>query len=197
MASRSRCNQPGSRLDFPWYTFPRNVGPEVYTRWNAKLDWVKNRNVHVPAVVDCQWMSETGLMEAIEPYIDKSFNGVHGQFLCLGWRQIFQIQEIVYKELLIEFLAMVSFARKDGIYADSNLTFCLGGERRTLSLADFALRAEIYLPSEVHSESYQQYIAGCVRNTEGFKEELHWNAIANGVYEKGTAQESDIRSPVH
>ncbi|CAH1440106.1 unnamed protein product [Lactuca virosa] len=80
MASRPRRNQPGSRPDFPWYTFPRNVGPKVYTRWNAKLDWLKQRKVHVPAVVDWQWMSETGLMEAIEPYLDKSFNGVHGQF---------------------------------------------------------------------------------------------------------------------
>ncbi|CAH1427605.1 unnamed protein product [Lactuca virosa] len=136
-------------------------------------------------------------MEAIEPYLDKSFNGVHGQFLCHGWKRIFHIQEIVYEELLIEFLAMVSFARKDGIYADKNLTFCLGDERGTLSLADFALRTEIYIPSEVHTESYQQYIAGCVRNIEGFKAQLHWNAIANGVYEKGNAQESDIHSPVH
>lgn len=119
----------------------------------------------MPAVVDWQCMSETGLMEALEPYLDKSFNGVHGQFLCLRWRSIFQIQEIVYKELLIEFLATVSFARKDGIYTDNNLTFFLCRKRHTLSLADFALRTEIYLPSEVHSESYQQYIAGGVRNT--------------------------------
>ncbi|CAH1417043.1 unnamed protein product [Lactuca virosa] len=116
-------------------------------------------------VVDWQWSTETGLMEAIEPYLDKTFNGIHGQFLCLGWRRIFHIQEIVYKELVIEFLATISFARNDGIYADNNLTFFLGGERRTLSLADFALGTQIYLPSEVHSEPYQQYIAGCVRNT--------------------------------
>ena len=115
-------------------------------------------------MVDWQWMSETRLMEAIERYLDKSINGVHGKFLCLGWRRIFQIQEIVYKELLIELLAMVSFARKDDIYTNNNLTFCLDGERHTLSLADFALRTEIYLPSEVHFESYQQYIADCVRN---------------------------------
>ncbi|CAI9301117.1 unnamed protein product [Lactuca saligna] len=129
MANRPTRYQPGSRYDFPWYTIPRNVGPEIYTRWNAKLDWLKQRKVHVLAM-----------------------------------------------ELVIEFLARVSFARKDGIYADNNLTFCLGDERHALSLADFALRMEIYLPSEVHSESCQQYIA---------------------VYDKGTAQESDIFSSVH
>lgn len=30
-----------------------------------------------------------------------------------------------------------------------------------------------------------------------FKVEEHWNAITNGMYNKVTAQESDIRSPIH
>ncbi|CAI9283780.1 unnamed protein product [Lactuca saligna] len=106
-------------------------------------------------------MSKIGLLEAMIPYLDKTFDDIHGQFRCLGWRWIFHIQEIVYKEVVIEFLATMSFARKDGIYADNNLTLCLGGER------------------------------------QGFKVELHWNAIANGFYDKGTAQESDIRYPIH
>ena len=104
---------------------------------------------------------------------------------------------MVYKELVYEFLATVSFARKDGIYADDNLIFCLGGERRSLSLVDFALWVGIYLPAEVHTPLYQQFIAASIRNIEGFKAEDHWHSIANGVYHKGTAQESDIRSPIH
>lgn len=117
--------------------------------------------------------------------------------MCLGWRQIFEIQEVVYKEFVYEFLAMVSFARKYGIYVDDNLTFCLSGERCSLSLTDFALRTGIYLPSEVHTKLYQQFIAASIRNIEWFKAEEHWHAISNGVYEKGTAQESDIHSPIH
>lgn len=30
----------------------------------------------------------------------------------------------------------------------------------------------------------------------GFKAEAHWNEIENGAYDKGTAKESDIRSPL-
>lgn len=137
----------------------------MYTQWNAKLDWVKQCRVHVPAYVDWHWMGSTGLMEAMEPFLDKVFESIHGPFVCIGWRRIFQIQETVYKELVMEFLSTVSFARKTGIYVDDNLTFCLGGERRTLSLADFALRIGIYVPSAVHSEPYQQYIADCVSIT--------------------------------
>lgn len=35
MASRTRKNQPGNRPDFPWYSFPRIVGPEVLVQWNG------------------------------------------------------------------------------------------------------------------------------------------------------------------
>ncbi|CAH1441649.1 unnamed protein product [Lactuca virosa] len=154
MTSRSRRSQPVT-CDFPWYSFPRNVPPETHACWTVKLDLLKKRKVHVPAEVDWHWIGNSGLMEAIEPYLDKVFNGVHGQFMCLGWRRIFEIQEVVYKELVYEFLATVSFAKKDRIYADDNLTFCLGGERRSLSIADFALQVGIYLPAEVHTPLYQ------------------------------------------
>ncbi|CAH1417055.1 unnamed protein product [Lactuca virosa] len=197
MASRARRQQPGSRPEFPWYSFPRTVGPEIYARWNAKLDWMKKRKVHVPVVVDWHWIGQTGLMEGIEPYLDKAFNSIHGPFVCMGWRRLFEIQEGVYKELVVEFLATVYFARKDGIFVEDNLSFCLGGKRRTLSLADFTLRTHIYLPSEVHSEAYEQYIARCIQITKGFKAETHWNEIENGAYDKGTTQEIDIRSPLH
>lgn len=46
----------------------------------------------------------------------------------------------MYKELVVKFLDTVSFAQRDGIFVEDNLSFCLGGERRTLSLVDFMLR---------------------------------------------------------
>ncbi|CAH1427560.1 unnamed protein product [Lactuca virosa] len=185
MASRSRRNQPGTCPEFPWYSFLRDVAPAVRARWTAKLELLRKRRVHVPAVVDWYWIGQSGLMDAVESYFDKLFNGVDGKFMCLGWRRIFEIQEVVYIESVHEFLATVSFAKTDGIYADDNLTFCISGERRSLSLADFALRTGIYLQSEVHTQLYQQFIAASIRNIDGFKAEDHWHAIANGVYHKG------------
>lgn len=136
MAGHARRQQPGGYPDFPWYSFPRNVGPEIYTRLNGKLDWMKQRKVHVHAVVDWHWIGQSGLMEGIEPYLDKAFNIIHGLFVCMGWRRLFEIQEVVYKELVIEFMATISFTRKDGIFVEDNLSFCLGGERHTLSLVE-------------------------------------------------------------
>lgn len=86
---------------------------------------MKQRKVRVPALMDWHWIGKIRLIEAIEPYLDKVFNNTHGQFVFMGWRRLFEIQEAVYKELVIEFLAMVSFARKDGIFAEENLSFPL------------------------------------------------------------------------
>ena len=85
MTSRIRRSQPATR-DFPWYSFPRDVAPETRGLWTAKLDLLKKRKVHVPVEVDRHWIGNSGLMEAMEPYLDKVFNGVQGQFMCLGWR---------------------------------------------------------------------------------------------------------------
>ncbi|CAI9301611.1 unnamed protein product [Lactuca saligna] len=143
------------------------------------------------------WIEQVGLLEGIKPILVKSFDGVQGRFMCMAWKRLFQIQEIIYKELVIEFLATVSFRRKIGSLENGNLTFCLGGERRDQSLVEFAMRTEIYLPSEVHTESCIEFITGCIRIAKGFKDDTYWLTIANDTYNKGTAQESEIRSPLH
>ncbi|CAI9277084.1 unnamed protein product [Lactuca saligna] len=86
---------------------------------------MKQRRVHVPAVLDWHSMGQTRLMEGIEPYLDKAFNSIHGLFVCMGWRRFFEIQKVVYKKLVIELLATVSFARNEGIVVEDNLSFAL------------------------------------------------------------------------
>lgn len=76
----------------------------------------------------------------------------------------------MYKELCVEFLATVQFRKKKGVHDRKNITFCLGGEIRELSLANFDMRTKLYLPSEGHTESYIEFIAQCLTTNEGFKE---------------------------
>lgn len=117
--------------------------------------------------------------------------------MCVGWKRLFEIQYVVYRELVIEFLAMVAFCRKISAMENRNITFCLGGEWRELSLVELAIRTEIYLPNEVHTDSYLEFITGSIKVTKAFKAETYWRDIANGAYHKGTAQETDIQSPIH
>ena len=70
-------------------------------------------------------------------------------------------------------------------------------EGHELSIAVFSMRTKIYLLSEVRTESYLEFIASCIRTTKGFKDDTYWPTIANGTYNKGTAQEKEIMSPIH
>lgn len=70
----------------------------------------------------------------------------------------------------MEFLAIVQFWKKKGIHDRQNIIFCLRGEQRKLNLADFALRSELYLPSEVHTVSYTELILVCINFNKEFKE---------------------------
>lgn len=99
-------------------------------------------------------MEEVGLSDTHEPYLTKDLDVAQGQFLCIGWRRLFRIQEPVYKELCVKFRSNVRFRKKKGTYDRKNITFCLIGEQREMSLADFAFGTKLYLPSEVHTASY-------------------------------------------
>lgn len=80
---------------------------------------------------------------------------------------------MVYKELVVKLLATISFRRKIGALEENYITFCLRRERRELNLTDLALRTEIYLPYEVQTDSYKEFITGSIKLTEGFKAEEH------------------------
>ncbi|CAI9280404.1 unnamed protein product [Lactuca saligna] len=101
----------------------------------------------------------------------------------MAWIRLFHPQEPVYKELCVEFLDIVYFTKKKGVNDRKNITFFLGGERRELSLVDFAMRTNLYLPYEVYSESYIEFIFQCLTLNEEFKEANYWPSIANRVYQ--------------
>lgn len=96
--------------------------------------------MHILAKINWDWMEEVGFLDALEPYLTKAFFGVQGQFIYIGWIRLFRIQEPVYMKLCMDFLATVQYRKKKGTHDRKNITFCLGGKRRELSLVDFALR---------------------------------------------------------
>lgn len=121
---RGRRNQPQGVLpDFPWYSFPNVVAPEIMVQWNEKLAYFKERKVYIPVKINWHWMEEVCLSEALEPYLTKSFGGVQGRVVCMDWRRLFRIQEPVYKELCVEFLAIMYFRKKKGVHEKKTSLF--------------------------------------------------------------------------
>lgn len=112
MQGRGRRNQPESRPDFPWFSFPNVVAPKVLVQWIEKLAWLKERKVHIPAKINWNWLEEVGLSEAIEPFLTKSFDGVQGQFICMDWRRLFTSKNQCTKNFVWNVWPWYTFARK-------------------------------------------------------------------------------------
>lgn len=48
-------------------------------------------------------------MEVINPYLKKVFMNNELRVTCITWRKLFKIQELVYKEMCLEFMPLFSF----------------------------------------------------------------------------------------
>lgn len=75
-------------------------------------------------------------MERMAPYLTKTFTMDGFSFTCNSWKNLFEISELVFQELCVEFFASVSFedATIDPYFSRA-LVFHLGGKYRECSLA--------------------------------------------------------------
>lgn len=117
---------------------------------------------------------------------------------CTRWRRLFQIQELVYKALCLEFYVTISFRGRADAFDMENLTFCLGGERRECSVAELAWRLDLYNRSEAMTKDFGVFLDTCHMDLpKGVNGANWWTTISNGVHIPSVAQEGDIRSTIH
>lgn len=57
--------------------------------------------------MDEDWLHEVGMVEALEPYLTKVFVREKVRVTCTAWRRLFRMQEAMFEELCMEFLATV------------------------------------------------------------------------------------------
>lgn len=133
-------------------------------------------------------------MEHLSIYLAEVYIAEGLSFTCNGWRKLFAIEESVYKELYVEFFAIVSYEEntKDPHYWQI-INFRLGGQYRECSLIDLAWRLGIYEFEETRTLQFTMfYDSGFeIRNYE------IWTTIANGLYDLKSSQEILIQSHIH
>ena len=87
-------------------------------------------------------------MDHLEPYLTKLFLQDGIQFTCNGWRRLFRMLESVYEALCMEFFSMLNFRKKEDFMDPENFTFCLGEQRREISLCELMWRLDVYSRSD-------------------------------------------------
>lgn len=73
-----------------------------------KLGWAHNREFAITPTINWAKLNKIGILERLNPYLTNSFeeNGV--TITCNGWRNLFSVKELVYKELCVELFSTVS-----------------------------------------------------------------------------------------
>lgn len=79
------------------------------TQYNECLDWLRRKDIEVEPWNDWDWMYNTRMVDRINEYIDKTFQGESFQFRCRGWWNVFWISEPVYEELCFMFFSTFHF----------------------------------------------------------------------------------------
>ena len=107
--------------------------------YENRLGWLYNREFAFAPTVDWAWLRMVGMVMELERYWTKVFVGDGFSLTCNGWRNLFSIQDLVYRKLSVEFFAIMSFKDNtvDRTY-NWALAFRLGGVYRKCSLWEFA-----------------------------------------------------------
>lgn len=116
----------------------------VLVEWRKRLECLRVKEVHLPPIINWCWIRETIPKEGVAPYLNKVFDGGVVRVTCTGWIRFFQLQELVFKELYIEFFATTKFRKQEEVDDTGNFTFCLGGRRHEYSLVELTWRLDLY-----------------------------------------------------
>ena len=87
----------------PLYQFPQNIPRPLLTTYENRLGWLYNREFAIAPIIDWGWLGRVGMVVELERYWSKTYVGDQFSFTCHGWRNLFAIQEPVFRELSVEF----------------------------------------------------------------------------------------------
>lgn len=73
------------------------------TERRNKLEKLKTKELYIANELSWTWLEEVRLVEAMNPYLKKVFVNEAMRVTCTACRRLFQIQELVYRELSLEF----------------------------------------------------------------------------------------------
>lgn len=81
----------------PLYQLPISMPQNVVTNFSNKLGWLHSREFAVSPRIDWVKLGEVGLTEKMAPYLTNTFTMDGFSFICNGWKNLFEISELVFK----------------------------------------------------------------------------------------------------
>lgn len=162
------------------------LGKQKRTELRDTMNRIASRQIVIPRRIDWETLNNLGVANRIRAVLEKHATGEDGHeyFICNAWERIFEINEPLYRELILEFVASFVFdATKATVDChEPCMTFRLGGIWRSLSLADFGVALGIYTQAEVNDLGFDEYMVATEKKPESFNPSASWAIIGDGDY---------------
>ncbi|KAI3723575.1 hypothetical protein L2E82_35253 [Cichorium intybus] len=185
------------RLVHAFLEFPAELASSTeYTSWR---DALRSRRVLEATVIERDILRDAGLWGAIEPFLHRTWTHEEASFTCRGWDRIMATDEdMVYTELLLEFLSTIHFAPRASDPRSRLVRFRLGGEHTECNLREFRRRTGIYTPTDLQHRYFTRFFGSCIQGEPDRAPNMEiWTPLSNVRYEAGTSRESQLRDPLH
>ena len=126
--------------------FPKSIPQHLRNVYNSKLSNLCKREIEVPRAIDWGTLASLGIDHDVRYHLTKSLvSDEEIVFISLAWENIFNLKEILYKELICEFYATVRFDQECTDYLQENtFKFRLGGEERSCSIMELSWRCGMF-----------------------------------------------------
>ncbi|KAI3515969.1 hypothetical protein L1887_14876 [Cichorium endivia] len=185
------------RLNHDFLQFPE--GPASSVEYILRRDQLTSRRVLEATVIDRGILRDVGLWGVIEPYLHRTWTEDEASFTCRGWDRIMATEEdVVYTELLLEFLSTIQFAPRAGDPRSRLVRFRLGGVHRECNLREFGRRVGLYTPEDLQHRFFTRFFGSCIQGEPDRAANMEiWAPLSNVIYEAGTSRERQLRDPLH
>ncbi|KAI3509086.1 hypothetical protein L1887_24112 [Cichorium endivia] len=121
------------RRDHPFLQFPE--GLDSSEEYVSRKEALISRRVLEATIIDRDNLRDAGLWAEIEPFLHRTWVDGEATFTCRGWDRLMANQEdVVYTEILLEFLSTVRYAPGSSEAWSKLVRFRLGGVPRECSL---------------------------------------------------------------
>lgn len=119
-------------------------------------------------------------------------------FVSHSWCHVLGFREIIFKDLVLEFLSPIWFNRDVKVSSyDSILSFRLGGIARSCSLLELGQRLGIYPTEDTDHPFLEAYLDSCILSELREYSHLSVWALTMGEYVLRSAKESSFGTPLH
>ncbi|KAI3493127.1 hypothetical protein L1887_42206 [Cichorium endivia] len=185
------------RLDHRFLQFPPELDSSV--EFTSRQDALIGRRVLEATIIDRDILRDAGLWGEIEPFLLRTWVDGDASFTCRGWDRLMAgPDDVVYMELLLEFLSTVRFAPGSTEARSRLVRFRLGGVHRECNLREFGRRTGIYTEADLQHRHFTQFMGACIQGQPERAANVEvWAPLSNIFYEAGTSRESHLRDPLH